>query len=392
MKLSKVVPPVVAALLISLTFSLLVPLQAQATTATEAVALLNAQRAANGLPAGVTLDQSLLRAECDLEDHEIATFGTGGWTASTSPWNEAPLHKALLYSPFVTAASYGIYSHFWQGGEIEETTPAQCMWFSWDREAASRLSTPRFYSFVGSSGPSAVPLAERPDELPYSAQQAAGIQAEETGPSLILYSLGLGPEPRITAASLTTTSGQPVEVRTIDDGAPYEGQADLVSSAGILIPVKPLAGSTQYTASITWEGAEGRQATQTISFTTEAYCAAYVCPTSKSSTPSATALKHPRLRITGVKRVGRTLRISVAASPALIGHHVEITLKSPARCRAACGAHHANRLTISTVLRSRTLNLRGVASNASRVTLTSPAFTHRGVRYAATVSTASVRG
>jgi hypothetical protein len=275
----------------------LAPISAHATTGSEAIALLNAQRAANGIPP-VTLDQSLLHSECFWEDHEIEIPGEDDWTAETSPWEQAPRHKALLNSPLATSAAYAVYPYFGKNGEREGSPfPAQCMWFSWNQQAENTISTPRFYSFVGAEGPSAVPLAERPQELPFSAQQAAGLEAEETGPSLIVYALGLGESTHITSASLTTAAGQAVPVRFVDGSTRYEGQEVMSPWEGDVIPVSPLAGGTSYTARIVWEG-EGEQATQTFKITSQARCVFYECPKTSARKPT----RHRRKRAQGHAR------------------------------------------------------------------------------------------
>jgi hypothetical protein len=77
----------------------------------QAIALLNQQRAANGIPPITTTNENYAAAWCPDEDHGPA----GGemrrdwspfvdWTADSSPWTDAPLHQISMYDPRMDTA------------------------------------------------------------------------------------------------------------------------------------------------------------------------------------------------------------------------------------------------------------------------------------------------
>ncbi len=75
--------------------------------AAQAIAYLNQQRAANGIPP-VTLDESLLLPTCTALNHEIAAGAEGTqFTADSSPWDDASFHQETLYNPSDASAALG---------------------------------------------------------------------------------------------------------------------------------------------------------------------------------------------------------------------------------------------------------------------------------------------
>ncbi len=102
--------------------------------ASEAVQFLNQQRAANGIPANLTFDNYLTTGcknhNAYMEQNglrhgedpskpgytpegadytnigEVLAQGITGWTASTNPWDTAPLHQTILFDPQVNSAGY----------------------------------------------------------------------------------------------------------------------------------------------------------------------------------------------------------------------------------------------------------------------------------------------
>jgi hypothetical protein len=360
------------------------PSAAHATTASEAIALLNSQRAANGIPP-VMSDQSLLRPECDIEDHEIAAPESNAWSASESPWASAPAHESILYNPLATSAAYGTYATFGSNGSTfqpGQQSGWQCMWFGWNNSAIAEVGTPHFYSYLSPEGPSSVPVSEVASEWPATPQQAAGLTGVESGPSILVYALGLGSRPHIVSAALTSTSGEAVTVRTVDGTTTYEGQNVLWSWAGDVIPASPLQPGVSYTATVVWEGAEGVQATQAVAFTTkrEGLAEADTAASTQAPVSHAKAARKLRLRIARVTREKKVLRLTIEASPALDGRHIEVTLRGRTR-----------RSRSSEILRAHTLIVPISDTRPSEVILSSAAFVHAGVRFGATSATKSIR-
>jgi hypothetical protein len=359
---------------------------ALAASAEEALAFVNQQRAANGIPP-VPLDQSLLRPECSLENHHIASPDVAAWSATTSPWDYAPLHQSILYDPNATAAAYGEFGEFKSNNPTFPSSVGQwaCMWFTWNWEVRNAPVEPAFYAFVGDRGPSSVPAQEVAGEWPGTPAQMVGLpQGATTGPNLLVYALHMGGGSHIVAASLTSAAGTPVEVRSVDSDTSYQGQYWMTGWRGVVIPVSPLQWSTSYTATVAWANTNGYVATQTFSFTTE-----------PQPPPPAPELGEPeqaegsfspqrsvRLRITHAVHRGRSLRLTVSASKILSGRHLTATIRYLTRTRRgrlAAGCRHDTRL----VLRTKTLRLSVARRDPLVVELRSSAFTAGGRRYAA---------
>ncbi len=366
----------------------LAPVAAHATTASEAISLLNAQRVANGIPP-VTLDQSLLLPECDLEDHEIAAPESNAWSASESPWVSAPAHESILYNPLATSAAYGVYATF--GSNDPTFQPGQggwqCMWFGWNNLSLAEVSTPHFYSYLSPEGPRSVPVSEDASEWPTTPQQAAGLPEGETGPSILVYAIGLGSRPHIVSAALTSSSGEAVTARSADGTTTYEGRNLLWSWAGDVIPVSPLHPSTSYTATVVWEGTEGIQATQTVSFTTKRECDAGACEAAIAPElrSHAKVARKPLLRIARVAREEKKFRLTIEVSPALYGRRIKVTLHSFAHCQdgyTACKAvRYAHWISLP-ILRTHTFEVASYGHAPIKIMLSSPGFRRAGVSYA----------
>ena len=248
-----------------------------------AIAFLNQQRAATGIPA-VTLNQAFVTAWCPAEDtgpwsgesfRDLSPSDT--WAADVSPWDAAPLHQFSMYNPLFTAAGdLNVFNQPWDG--VDAATPSQaCMGLG---DAASEPATPTFYDFVGDVGASAVPPSETVQgEGPFAPQEVVGIpEGTPTGPDLLLYALGFPPatygcsgtcnvEP--LSWSLTTAAGVAVPgVQMVDDtNTTAYGYPGYISDGGIMIP-PVLATDTVYNASVVWQGPKATPATQTFSFTT----------------------------------------------------------------------------------------------------------------------------
>lgn len=234
----------------------------------EAIALLNQQRAANGIPP-VTDNQSFAAAWCPDEEGGPSGGELGrdlssaaGWTATTSPWDNAPLHQQDLYNPLFT-----------QAGDVNVGNSG-CFGAG---APAPQPSAPTFYDFISEKGNGAVPASETIyGEGPFAPQQAVGIRlGVATGPDILLYGLGFPQETlfagvHVTGWSLRTAAGESVpDVRLVDavTVAAYGYPGYLAGDVGIMIP-PVLRPATEYVGSAVWQGPSGATATQGFSFDT----------------------------------------------------------------------------------------------------------------------------
>src|SRR4051812_43305066 len=178
---------------------------ASAVSATEAVQFLNQQRAANEIPAAITVDEhrttgcqnhnnymaqngGLVHGEepgnpgytdegADYNNtSEVLAQGGAGWTASTNPWDAAPLHPTILFDPDADTAGY------------DESQGFFCMRF---HSVFSQPAEPAMYAYTGNLGRTDVPTSiVVSGEGPYAPQEAVGIpQGVPTGPQ-ILFLIG----------------------------------------------------------------------------------------------------------------------------------------------------------------------------------------------------------
>ncbi|HVU79457.1 MAG TPA: hypothetical protein VHC67_17920 [Gaiellaceae bacterium] len=235
-------------------------------TAAQDLAWFNAQRAANGIPAGI-VENGEWSADCDkhvayLEQvgngltHEEdpsspyytddgewggthSVLATGTWRADANPWETAPIHLAQMMSPQL--AEMGVAD---RDGYVCATT-----WPGMDRPLPDTTSV---VTYPG-DGTTIYP-SETAAESPFTPEDIVGLKGE-TGTNLYVYEWGpvLGDyaaaaRTGIASASLTGPDG-PVEVKWVDGTTAQIGPY-LPNASGILMPVKPLAGGATYTASV----------------------------------------------------------------------------------------------------------------------------------------------
>jgi hypothetical protein len=235
-----------------------------------AIALLDQQRAANGIPP-VTDNQQFAAAWCPDEDNGPSGGELGRdlafttvWSSSTSPWDDAPLHQQDLYNPlFTQAGDVNVGHEACFGPGVPEPEP----------------SAPTFYMFISEVGNVAVPNSETVyGEGPIAPQQAVGLPlGVPTGPDILLYGLGF-PQETIYAGNglhaigwtLSAVDGATVpKVKLVDSNAVaafgYPGYLD--GDVGVMIP-PVLQPGTAYVGSVVWQGPTGATATQTFSFNT----------------------------------------------------------------------------------------------------------------------------
>ena len=231
----------------------------------EAIALFNQQRVANGIPP-VTDNQQFAAAWCPAEDSGPSGGESGrdlssvvsGWSATSSPWDNAPLHQQDIYNPIFTQAgdvNVGAQTCLGVGAPLPEP------------------GTPTFAAFFSDRGADEVLTTETVEhEGPFAPQQLAGIpQGRPTGGQLILYAEGMGEEVHATSWTLTKADGAQVpDVKLVDDTeANAAGYPGYLMGVGVLIP-PALKARSMYNLTVVWEGTDGITATQTLSFKTTA--------------------------------------------------------------------------------------------------------------------------
>lgn len=233
------------------------------------VALVNKQRAANGIPPITTIAQQDASSWCPREFEAPLTNGETGrvsasvdtWTLDSTPYSTAPLHQYVIYDPLATVA-----------GDVHTANGTDCMGVSQpDLLEPITAPAPVFYAFVNERGPRFARASEVARELPTTPQQQLGEPASErTGPQILLFAIGLGFSPQASTVALATRAGAAVA------GARVAGEAH----GGVLVS-PPLKPGTAYVLTIDWVGepqrviegfevttAPSKSATQTLSFAT----------------------------------------------------------------------------------------------------------------------------
>jgi hypothetical protein len=263
--------------------TLLAAAPAGAATSNDIVGFLNQQRAANGIPASVAVD-SYRTTGCANHNNYMAQNGLGhgedpskpgytpegadysnsgevlarggpDWSATTNPWDSAPLHQTLLFDPRVNSAG------------ADEAEGFSCVRFGFD---FSEPLAPELYAFTADSGPTAVPpRVTVSGEGPYAPQEAVGIrQGVPTGPNILFFARGFGSSDHAVSYSLTGPSG-PVEAKMVDSTTQGpDGSGPVFDLGGDLIPVKPLVPFASYAVAVTWQNDSGARLDQSLSFKT----------------------------------------------------------------------------------------------------------------------------
>jgi hypothetical protein len=264
------------------------PAPAGATSAARVIAALNAQRAANGIPAGITENTTWSR-DCAAHDAYMARnhtltheevagkpgYSSGGafagrnavlieginWDAG-NPYESAPLHLDELLAPRLAVTG----SADLDGFSCTITFPG------WTR---ADPAAPTIYTYPGNGG--RIYPSEVANEAPFTPGELAGLpQPARTGPNLIVFVEAPGQTPfrnpaTLSGATLTGPSG-PVALRTVDGNTALPSGslptlAPYISPGGFIIPAAPLAPYTTYTAHVVVTFA-GVATTHDWSFTT----------------------------------------------------------------------------------------------------------------------------
>jgi hypothetical protein len=242
---------------------------AHATTGAQIVSYLNAQRAANGIPAGITEDpvlsegcakhnryDAMNKILTHVEEPDKPGYTPEGaqagktsvlyvvadpedaWTAGDNPFETAPIHLHQLLSPrlFVMGAAEtdGWGCATTQVGLTRPPPAAQVT-----------------YTYPG-DGAKNVPIQEFAHEVPFTPGSRVGIpDGTATGPYLYMMFDGPAQSPfddaRVVSAGLTGPGG-PVDIVPVDNLT--DGAGALLPPGAEIIPRRPLAPRTTYTASI----------------------------------------------------------------------------------------------------------------------------------------------
>jgi len=247
------------ALAVLVAATLLAPAVASAVSDADAVAMLNAQRALNGIPANLTVSPALSDS-CAKHNAYIALNGgflvhkeepaRPGYTAEgaglaggsnmgevlsagpdrwdavrANPWTGSPLHMWLMFQPAGGATGYSADGR------------TACMRFGLDGGASAGV-----YSAPG-AGASGVPTsADTSRETPYSPADLVGVSNTSAGPPIVLWRVGGRAD--IARAGLTSPAGA-VDVRIVDSRTPaLDGTPHRFGS--FVLPVAPLSAGTGY--------------------------------------------------------------------------------------------------------------------------------------------------
>lgn len=240
---------------------------------------LNAERAANGIPADVR-ENGAWSAKCadhvaymaaagsltHTEDPSSARYtASGSWAGrnsvlafgeswgSSDPFETSPLHLIQLMSP-----------ELHQIGVADDSSGYLCV-TTWPGYKPSAKAKPAVYTYPG-DGVVGVPAAETASEIPFVPSEFVGLpQGTRTGFNIMVFAEGLT-DPwlaHIVSATLTGPHDRAVAVKTVDRTTPTVG-AYLPPGSGFVIPAAPLRPGTRYQATVRFAGGPS----YTWSFTT----------------------------------------------------------------------------------------------------------------------------
>jgi hypothetical protein len=152
------------------------------------------------------------------------------------------------------------------------TQGAVCLGTTGDQTFAS----PTFFSVPG-PGASSVPIAESAGELPFSPEQAVGLEGMEVAPAIPLWDEGT--DAKVIGATVSAAGGAAVPTSLVTPETPTPpAPANFPSvptfggytNASFVLPRTKFKPNTSYTLTATWQNNEAAQSTQTVQFTTAA--------------------------------------------------------------------------------------------------------------------------
>jgi hypothetical protein len=268
---------------------------AAAATAQQTLTELNAQRAANGLPAGIT-ENPTWSTDCQQHDAYMAMnggvlthsemIGSPGYSAggeyaaqnsvlakdtswdTGDPYEYAPLHLDQLLAPRLAV----IGSADFDGFTCTTTFPG------WTRPAPAALT---IYTYPGPGAP--IYPVETTTELPFSPASLVGLRPK-TGPNLFVFVDAPGQSATdnpatLSQATLTGPAGT-VPVATVDGntavpggpsgGCPSGTLSCYIAPGGFIIPTQPLQAGATYHAHVV-VGFAGAQTPHQWTFTAEGF-------------------------------------------------------------------------------------------------------------------------
>jgi Carboxypeptidase regulatory-like domain len=241
---------------------------------------LNAERAADDLPAGLTLaprwsaecaahddyerDNGVLTSTENPESPGASVGGAwaglnsdlaeGRWIPTANPWENAPIHLLALLAPSLSVVG------------IDDGNGYQCV-TTYPGLVRTPTTIDRIFTDPADGAKRVVP-SERARESPFVPGQFVGIPSGATAGRELLVYLNLahqtGQAPVHVLSANLAFRGHPVALRWVDSQTPTVGR---YLPGAILIPVKPLRPRTRYVASVS---VQDRSATLTRrwSFTT----------------------------------------------------------------------------------------------------------------------------
>ena len=224
---------------------------------------LNAERAANRLPADLTLAPRW-SAECAAHDNYERINGVltstenpespgasvggawaglnsdlaqGRWLRTANPWENAPIHLLALLAPSLSVVG------------IDDSIGYQCV-TTYPGLVRAPTNVDRISTYPADGAKHVAP-SEHARESPFVPGQFVGIPSDRTaGRELFVY-LNLahqtGQAPVQVLSAQLATRGHPVALRWVDSQTPTVGR---YLPGAILIPVKPLLPRTRYTAAV----------------------------------------------------------------------------------------------------------------------------------------------
>lgn len=252
--------------LVALLLAAAVPATAQATTGEQIVGFINAQRAASKIPAKIAYNDTAAKAcaahvgymaqngalthteqagkpgytaaGADAAERSVLYAGVP-WTSSINPFENAPIHLAQVLAPRIDklgAYESGGYGCVTTLMSRNRKAPGKKVTYTYPKDKATGWRT-----------------FEKAAELPYTPGQRRNIPAGTvTGPYLLVLFDGPGisvsSEAKATSASLLGPKGKNIPVRVADNRT--SGMKGYLPTGAYMIPLKPLASHTKYTARI----------------------------------------------------------------------------------------------------------------------------------------------
>jgi hypothetical protein len=245
-------------------------------TAAQDIGWFNAQRAANGIPTGIT-ENADWSAKCDKHitflqkaggplrheeepsspfysdegnwggTHSVLAQGDG-WQATSNPWEWAPIHLAQLMSPQLS--EMGVAD---RDGYVCATT-----WPGFERTPPPTTS---IVTYPGNN--STIYASETAAESPFTPEDIVGLSGA-TGPNLYVYEWGPALNDYWTATKIAIQSAslsapdEDIPVKWVDSTTDRIGLY-LPTASGIVMPVRPLRAGMSYQASVQFnDGTEYR--------------------------------------------------------------------------------------------------------------------------------------